>query len=247
MGYSIKLTGLYYYKRYFKTFRSISVNIYEKTLDAVFEKIEKARTKVSEHQIIKLVAVSKSVTSKEVELLYNAGQRAFGENRVQELTKKCEELENLPLEWHFIGRLQKNKINALLDQNVSLIHSCESFSLAKEIDKRLEAKGKKVNILLQINSAKEDSKSGVMPEVANEEYLKILSECKNINLLGVMSMGAHEDDVKLVQKSFEATYKIFESLKSHGASICSMGMSGDYELAISCGSNMVRLGSTIFH
>jgi pyridoxal phosphate enzyme (YggS family) len=223
------------------------VNIYEKRLDAVFEKIEKARTKVSEHQIIKLVAVSKSVTSKEVELLYNAGQRAFGENRVQELTKKCEELENLPLEWHFIGRLQKNKINALLDQNVSLIHSCESFSLAKEIDKRLEAKGKKVNILLQINSAKEDSKSGVMPEVANEEYLKILSECKNINLLGVMSMGAHEDDVKLVQKSFEATYKIFESLKSHGASICSMGMSGDYELAISCGSNMVRLGSTIFH
>ncbi len=223
------------------------MNIYEKRLDAVFEKIEKARTKVSEHQIIKLVAVSKSVTSKEVELLYNAGQRAFGENRVQELTKKCEELENLPLEWHFIGRLQKNKINALLDQNVSLIHSCESFSLAKEIDKRLEAKGKKVNILLQINSAKEDSKSGVMPEVANEEYLKILSECKNINLLGVMSMGAHEDDVKLVQKSFEATYKIFESLKSHGASICSMGMSGDYELAISCGSNMVRLGSTIFH
>jgi len=223
------------------------VNIYEKRLDAVFEKIEKARTKVSEHQIIKLVAVSKSVTSKEVELLYNAGQRAFGENRVQELTKKCEELENLPLEWHFIGRLQKNKINALLNQNVSLIHSCESFSLAKEIDKRLEAKGKKVNILLQINSAKEDSKSGVMPEVANEEYLKILSECKNINLLGVMSMGAHEDDVKLVQKSFEATYKIFESLKSHGASICSMGMSGDYELAISCGSNMVRLGSTIFH
>ncbi|MCK9546611.1 MAG: YggS family pyridoxal phosphate-dependent enzyme [Sulfurospirillaceae bacterium] len=225
----------------------MSVNIYEKRLDAVFEKIEKARTKVSEHQIIKLVAVSKSVTSKEVELLYNAGQRAFGENRVQELTKKCEELENLPLEWHFIGRLQKNKINALLNQNVSLIHSCESFSLAKEIDKRLEAKGKKVNILLQINSAKEDSKSGVMPEVANEEYLKILSECKNINLLGVMSMGAHEDDVKLVQKSFEATYKIFESLKSHGASICSMGMSGDYELAISCGSNMVRLGSTIFH
>ena len=223
------------------------MNIYEKRLDAVFEKIEKARTKVSEHQIIKLVAVSKSVTSKEVELLYNAGQRAFGENRVQELTKKCEELENLPLEWHFIGRLQKNKIDALLDQNVSLIHSCESFSLAKEIDKRLEAKGKKVNILLQINSAKEDSKSGVMPEVANEEYLKILSECKNINLLGVMSMGAHEDDVKLVQKSFEATYKIFESLKSHGASICSMGMSGDYELAISCGSNMVRLGSTIFH
>lgn len=223
------------------------MNIYEKRLDAVFEKIEKARTKVSEHQIIKLVAVSKSVTSKEVELLYNAGQRAFGENRVQELAKKCEELENLPLEWHFIGRLQKNKINALLDQNISLIHSCESFSLAKEIDKRLEAKGKKVNILLQINSAKEDSKSGVMPEVANEEYLKILSECKNVNLLGVMSMGAHEDDRKLVQKSFEATYKIFESLKSHGASICSMGMSGDYELAISCGSNMVRLGSTIFH
>jgi pyridoxal phosphate enzyme (YggS family) len=218
---------------------------YEARFDEVLEKIEKARIQTNEHQIVKIVAISKYVDTKAIEGLYKIGQRAFGENKVQDLKQKFESLEQYPLEWHFVGRLQTNKINALLDINPSLIHSIDSYERAIELDKRAEVKGKTPNILLQINSAKEDSKAGVMPEVAVEEFLKI-KELKNLNLKGVMSIGAHSEDGKKIQKSFETTYSIYEKLQNKGASICSMGMSGDFELAIRCGSNMLRLGSILF-
>ena len=102
-----------------------------------------------------------------------------------------------------------------------------------------------LNTLLQINSAKEESKHGVMPEVAYEIYKQIQDKCPNINLKGVMSIGAHTDNKNLVKKSFDTTYEIYQ--KCEGATICSMGMSGDFELAIECGSNMVRLGSIMFN
>jgi uncharacterized pyridoxal phosphate-containing UPF0001 family protein len=97
---------------------------------------------------------------------------------------------------------------------------------------------------LQINSAKEETKHGFMPQSAKEAYLQIKEECPNINLKGVMSIGAHSDDKELIKKSFETTFKIYESLPN--ATICSMGMSGDFELAVKCGSNMLRLGSIMF-
>jgi len=219
---------------------------YEANFDKVLENIEKARIETNEHQIVKIVAVSKYSDAKAVESLYKIGQRAFGENRVQDLKQKCEILEEYPLEWHFIGRLQTNKINALLDLNPFLVQSIDSYERAVELNKRAEVKGKKVNILLQINSAKEDSKAGVMPEVGILEYLKIKESLKNLNLKGVMTIGAHSEDKELIKKSFETTFKIYEELKSEGATICSMGMSGDYELAVKCGSNMLRLGSVLF-
>ncbi len=222
------------------------ISKYEKNFDAVWERIEKIRLETDRYRIIKVVAVSKSVTSEIIREFYKVGQRAFGENRVQDLKRKYEELKDLPIEWHFVGRLQKNKINHLLDTNPFLIHSCDGLELAKEIDKRAEAKGKKVDVLLQINSAKEESKAGVMPEVAEEEYLKIKEECKNINLKGVMSIGAHTDDIKKIEESFNITYSIFEKLQKEGAKYCSMGMSDDFEIAIKCGSNMVRLGRVLF-
>jgi pyridoxal phosphate enzyme (YggS family) len=218
---------------------------YEARFDEVLEKIEKARIETNEHQIVKIVAISKYVDTKAIEGLYKIGQRAFGENRVQDLKQKFESLEQYPLEWHFVGRLQTNKINALLDLNPSLIHSIDSYEKAVELDKRAKVKGKTPNILLQINSAKEDSKAGVMPEVAVEEYLKI-KELKSLNLKGVMTIGAHSEDEKEIQKSFETTYSIYEKLQNKGATICSMGMSGDFELAVRCGSNMLRLGSVLF-
>jgi len=221
------------------------MNFYEKNFDEVLQRVEKARIQTSEYSIIKIVAVSKYSTSKEVKKLYSIGQRAFGENRVQELKQKMSELEDLPLEWHFIGRLQKNKINHLLELSPSLIQSCDSLELAHEINKRIKD-NKKIAILLQINSAKEESKAGVMPETAKEIYHQIQQECPNLLLKGVMSIGAHSEDKKEIQKSFETTYKIFEDLKPLGASICSMGMSNDFELAIKCGSNMLRLGSILF-
>jgi len=222
------------------------MDIFEKNFDNVWHRVEKARIQTNEHAIIKIVAVSKYVGPKEIEALYKIGQRAFGENRVQDLKQKMDELEELPLEWHFIGRLQKNKINHLLDLSPALMQSCDSLELAKEIDKRAKAKDKRLDILLQINSAKEESKAGVMPEIAKDIYLQIEQECSNLNLKGVMSIGAHSEDTKKIQNSFEITYKIFEDLKKNGAKICSMGMSGDFELAIKCGSNMLRLGSVLF-
>jgi len=188
---------------------------YEARFDEVLEKIEKARIQTNEHQIVKIVAISKYVDTKAIEGLYKIGQRAFGENKVQDLKQKFESLEQYPLEWHFVGRLQTNKINALLDINPSLIHSIDSYERAIELDKRAEVKGKTPNILLQINSAKEDSKAGVMPEVAVEEFLKI-KELKNLNLKGVMSIGAHSEDGKKIQKSFETTYSIYEKLQNKG-------------------------------
>ncbi len=217
---------------------------YKLHIDKVIEKIEQARVLVSEHHIVKIVAVSKYVDADAVRRLYEIGQRAFGENRVQDLKTKSEALEALPLEWHFIGTLQKNKINALIDLDPFLMQSLHSVELAEALDKRLEAKGKTMECLLQINSAKEASKSGIAPEAAVETYREIQARFPRLDLRGVMSIGAHTDDRDTVKRSFETTRHIFDELGD--AEICSMGMSGDFELAIACGSNMVRLGSILF-
>lgn len=191
----------------------------------------------------RLIAVSKNVTENEVIALYNQGLREFGENRVQELKRKSEILLNLDIKWHFIGRLQSNKINQLISLRPTLWQSCESLEMALEVDKRLNYK---LDTLLQINSAKEESKQGVDPKDAINIYKEIQSRCVNLNLIGVMSIGAHSDDVDEIKKSFEITKEIFDSLKPHGATICSMGMSGDFKLAIECGSNMIRLGTILY-
>ena len=218
---------------------------YKLYIDDVIRRVETARLKVSEHHIVKIVAVSKYSTADEIKRLYNIGQRAFGENKVQDLKAKAQELEELPIEWHFIGNLQKNKINNLLDINPSLFQGLDSLELAHELQKRLVTKEMTLDCLLQINSAKEESKHGVMPENALAVYEQITTECPNIKLKGVMSIGAHSEDEAVVRKSFETTHEIFTQLPN--ASICSMGMSGDFELAIECGSNMVRLGSIMFN
>lgn len=217
---------------------------YKIYIDNIIEKIEAARIKVDEHHIVKIVAVSKYSNAEAVEKLYNIGQRAFGENKVQELKSKSEALNDLPLEWHFIGNLQKNKINQLIALNPFLFQSLDSLELAHAMQTRLAAEDTVMNTLLQVNTAKEPSKSGVMPESASDIYAQIQSECPNINLKGVMTIGAHSDDESLIRKSFEQTRKIYDSLED--ATICSMGMSSDFELAIASGSNMVRLGSVMF-
>ena len=218
---------------------------YKIYIDNVIRRVEEARLHVSGHHIVKIVAVSKYSTTEEIQALYEIGQRAFGENKVQDLRTKSAELEELPLEWHFIGNLQKNKINNLIDINPTLFQGLDSLELAVELNKKLQAKECTMECLLQINSAKEQSKHGVIPEVALETYEQIQKECPNINLKGVMSIGAHTEDKAVVKKSFETTYNIYEQLND--AKICSMGMSGDFELAIECGSNMVRLGSIMFN
>lgn len=208
--------------------------------------------KILEHvkdlnQNASIVAVSKSVDTPSLEPLLEYGIRDFGENRVQELARKHEILNTkMPentIKWHFIGRLQKNKINALLALKPYLWQSCDGLESALAVDKRLNYE---LNALLQINAANETSKQGISTQQAIDEYIAICEQCKNLKLKGVMSIGANSDDEKIIIKSFERTYKIFDSLKTHGAKICSMGMSDDYELALKCGSNMLRLGRVLF-
>lgn len=218
---------------------------YKIYIDDIIRRVETARLKVNDHHIVKIVAISKYSTSQEIKALYEIGQRAFGENKVQDLEQKAQELDALPLEWHFVGNLQKNKINKLLDLRPALFHGLDSLELAREIQKRLEAKEMSLDALLQINSAKEESKHGVMPEDALTTYAQIQKECPNIHLKGVMSIGAHTDDQAIIKESFLTTHKIYQQLQ--GATICSMGMSGDFELAIECGATMIRLGSVMFN
>ena len=217
-----------------------------KNLDNLITKVEAARLRVSEHHIVKIIGISKYSDTKDIATLYSAGQRAFGENKVQDLKTKSEELDELPLEWHFVGRLQKNKINNLIDLKPTLMHSLDSLDLAEELNKKLETKNRTMSCLLQINSANEESKAGVNPINAIEIYKQILDKCPNIKLKGVMSIGAHSEDRELIKKSFKLTKEIYEELIPLGAKYCSMGMSADFELAIACGSNMIRVGSTLF-
>ena len=215
-------------------------------LDRVIWDIEEARIKRSEHLIVQLVVISKYTEVENIKTLYELGQRNFGENQVQQLEARSKELEELPLAWHMVGTLQKNKINKLIDINPVLLQSLDSIELANELNKRLENKGKKMSALLQINSSGEATKSGVKPEKAIDIYSQIKETCPNIELKGVMTIGAHTNDKELIKKSFNTTYKIYEKLQNQGAKICSMGMSGDFKLAIECGSNMVRIGSKLF-
>lgn len=212
--------------------------------DTIIERIEQARIRVSEHHIVKIVAASKYVDAQAVRELYAIGQRAFGENKVQDLKIKADLLDELPLEWHFIGTLQKNKINQLLSIRPHIIHSIDTLDLAHALQERLLRENQTLRALVQVNSAYEESKSGFTPEEFLERYAQIAIECPNLHLQGVMSIGAHTDDRNVVKKSFETTRALFEKLPD--ATTCSMGMSSDFELAIECGSNLVRLGSILF-
>ncbi|DAB30488.1 MAG TPA: YggS family pyridoxal phosphate-dependent enzyme, partial [Sulfurimonas sp. UBA12504] len=171
---------------------------YKIYIDSVIRRVESARLKVSDHHIVKIVAISKYSDASEIEKLYRIGQRAFGENKVQDLKIKAQELEEYPLEWHFVGNLQKNKINNLLDLQPALFHALDSLELAHELQKKLQVREITLDALLQINSAKEESKHGFMPEDAAFIYAQIERECPNINLKGVMSIGAHSEDKAII-------------------------------------------------
>ena len=219
---------------------------YQHNLDEVIEKIEFARLQVSGHHIVKIVAVSKYNSTEDIKALLGTGQRAFGENKVQDYIQKSEQLNDLPIEWHFIGHLQKNKVNNLVEANPALLQSLDSIDLALALNARLESKSQSMDMLLQVNSSNESSKSGLLSEETLDIYSEIAQRCPQINLKGLMSIGAHTEDKAIIQKSFETTRSLFDKLPNNKDLICSMGMSSDYELAINCGSTMVRIGSKLF-
>jgi len=199
---------------------------------------------------VTLVAVSKTKPVADIMEAYDAGQRIFGENKVQEMVEKHEVMPK-DIEWHMIGHLQRNKVKYMAEF-VSLIHGVDNFKLLKEINKQAEKHDRVIDCLLQIKIATEDSKFGMHLEEASsiiqsEEF----SELKNIKVIGVMGMATFTDDNKQVTEEFKALKSTFETLRKLKTKNCelktiSMGMSGDYELAIACGSNMIRVGSSIF-
>ena len=196
---------------------------------------------------VTLVAVSKTKPVSDLMEAYDAGQRIFGENKIQEMAEK-HELMPKDIEWHMIGHVQTNKVKYMAEF-VSLIHGVDSLKLLKEINKQAKKHNRIIYCLLQIKIAKEDSKFGMSTEAAtallqSEAY----SELKNINVVGVMGMATFTDDITQIKNEFTYLKSSFDKLKllNSNFEIVSMGMSGDYQLAIECGSTMIRVGSSIF-
>lgn len=202
-------------------------------------------------QKVDLVAVSKTHPPETLKQVYDLGQRIFGENRVQELVQKHEQLPK-DIHWHFIGHLQTNKVKYIAPF-VSLIHAVDSLRLLKEIDKQAANHDRVIDCLLQVHIAEESSKFG-FSEAELQAFLaaRAWQGLKNIRLVGLMGMATFTDDTKQVKKEFLFLKKIFDQVQkkyfgSHFSfKTLSMGMSGDYELAIQAGSTMVRIGSLIF-
>lgn len=216
---------------------------------SVAENIDKIKATLPAH--VRLVAVSKT---KPIELIleaYNHGQRIFGENKVQEMVGKFESLPK-DIEWHFIGHLQSNKIKYMIPF-VHLIHGVDSFKLLKSIDTEARKAGRVISCLLQFHIAEEETKFGLSlaeaMEILESEDFKSLN---NVRIAGVMGMATYTEDEEQIRKEFALLKMYFNKLKSSffvddpGFKEISMGMSGDYLIAIDEGSTMIRIGSNIF-
>ena len=199
------------------------------------------------HENVTLVAVSKTKPNEQLMEAYEAGQRVFGENKVQEMVAKWQDLPK-DIEWHMIGHLQRNKVKYMAEF-VSLIHGVDSLKLLKEIDKRAKGCNRIIDCLLQMHIAEEDTKFGLDK---NELQLLVDSDefksMENIRIKGLMGMATFTDNEDQVRREFASLRAIYEDLKEKLPNIdtLSMGMSGDYTIAIEQGSNMVRIGSSIF-
>lgn len=197
-----------------------------------------------------LVAVSKTKPASAIAECYEVGHRDFGENKVQELTQKAEELPK-DINWHMIGHLQRNKVKYIAPF-VHLIHGVDSFRLLKEINKRAGNENRTIDCLLQIHIAEEDTKFGFdKPELLDMLKQDEFQEMKNIQIVGLMGMATFTEDKDQVRREFRMLKNLFEELRQNESSqlkmkTLSMGMSNDYSLALEEGSNMIRVGSAIF-
>ena len=199
---------------------------------------------------VTLVAVSKTKPIEDLMEAYNAGQRIFGENKIQEMTEKWQQMPK-DIEWHMIGHVQSNKVKYMIPY-VKLIHGVDSLKLLKEINHQAVRWRKNINCLLQIHIAEEETKFGLneneLIELLNSDEFK---EMTNIKVIGLMGMATFTDNQEQIKKEFQNLKNIFNKLQQLETlnlklETLSMGMSGDYQLAINCGSTMVRIGSSIF-
>jgi len=212
------------------------------------ENLKHIKSQLPEH--VTLVAVSKTKPVSDLMEAYNAGHRVFGENKIQEMVEKYEQMPK-DVEWHMIGHVQRNKVKYMAEF-VSLVHGVDSLKLLKEIDKQAQKHNRIIKCLFQIKIAEEESKFGMTADEALEILKSVeFSELKNVCVVGVMGMATFTDDKAQIKREFNQLKSIFDVLKPYETfnfkpKIISMGMSADYQLAIACGSTMVRIGSSIF-
>jgi PLP dependent protein len=201
---------------------------------------------------VTLVAVSKTKPNEDLLEVYDAGQRILGENKVQELCLKHEDLPK-DIQWHMIGHLQSNKVKYIAPF-VALIHGVDKPKLLKEISKEAAKHNRTIDCLIQVYVAQEETKFGFTFEEVSKLFIDMQTNdfYPNVRIVGLMAMASHTEDKKQIKKEFTSVKLLFDEVKENYQSdqvemrILSMGMSGDYQLAISCGSNMVRVGSSIF-
>lgn len=212
---------------------------------SIEQNINKIKETLPEHTT--LVAVSKTKPISLLQEAYDTGQRVFGENKIQEMTQKWEAMPK-DIQWHMIGHVQRNKVKYMAEF-VSLIHGVDSFKLLKEVNKQAIKHGRIINCLLQIHIAEEDTKFGL-----DEDELNAIIESEdfqqldNIKVVGLMGMATFTNNNEQVRREFNQLKTIYTNLqeKLENLTVLSMGMSGDYQIAISEGSTMVRIGSSIF-
>lgn len=215
----------------------------------VQQNLELLKTEIPEH--VTLVAVSKTKPISDIQEAFDAGQNVFGENKVQEMVNKYEALPK-SIQWHMIGHLQRNKVKYMA-HFVDLIHGVDSLKTLKEIDKQAKKHNRTINCLLQARIAKEETKFGLpfdeIEQIINSDEFKSL---KNINIIGLMGMATFTDDEDQIAAEFKSLKIFFDKLNDQLStpnfqlSTLSMGMSGDFQIAIENGSNMIRVGSKIF-
>jgi len=203
------------------------------------------KSQLPEH--VTLVAVSKTKPVSDILEAYDSGQRVFGENKIQEMVDKYQELPK-DIEWHMIGHVQRNKVKYMASF-VNLIHGVDNFKLLKEINKQALKHDRVIDCLFQVKIADEESKFGMTTEevleiMVSPEYL----ELKNVNVIGLMGMATFTNNQEQLRTEFDYLKSTFQNFQARNPNLktLSMGMSGDFQLAIECGSNMVRIGSSIF-
>ena len=196
---------------------------------------------------VKLIAISKTKSNHDIMKAYESGQRVFGENKIQEMSKKFEDLPK-DIKWHMVGHVQSNKIKYMAPY-VDLIHGIDSLKSVKIINKEGVKNNRVINCLLQLKISKEESKFGLDEKELKEiMFSKDYKEMKNINIKGIMAMASNIKNESIIKNEFIFAKKVFNEINSldNNFDILSMGMSNDYQIAIECGSNMIRLGSLIF-
>jgi PLP dependent protein len=212
--------------------------------EIIFQDIVKA---AAEHKVT-LIAVSKTRPIEDIEALMQLGQFDFGENYVQELVEKQSKIQS-NIRWHFIGHLQTNKVKQIVSF-VHMVHSVDSLKLLREINKQAQKVNRIINCLLQVHIAQEETKYG-MDEQEVYQLLGSLSDLRNVSINGLMGMATLTDDLTVVRSEYRYLKQLYDKLKSErpecaSFNILSMGMSGDYQVAVEEGSTMIRIGSLIF-